>query len=85
MHAFIMDYCFYALGMNKVVNSFMEGNTKVLKLQTILRYRPVGVFREHVRKYGRWHDVHVFEMLKREWETHPRPFPREVTLAAYEP
>lgn len=84
MHAFIMDYAFYALDMNKVVNSFMQGNTKVLKLQTILRYRCVGLYREHVFKYGCWHDVHVYEMLRREWETHPHPFSREVTLAAYE-
>lgn len=84
MHAFIMDYAFYRLGMNKVVNSFMEGNTKVLKLQTILHYRPVGVYHEHVFKYGRWHDVHVYEMFERDWASHPHPFPREVTLAAYE-
>ncbi len=84
MHAYIMDYCFHALGMHKVVNQFMAGNTKVLKLQTILHYRPVGVHREHVFKYGAWHDVHVFEMLAREWETHPHPFPRAATLAAFE-
>lgn len=84
MHAFILDYAFYRLGMNKVVNSFMAGNAKVLKLQSILHYRPVGVYREHVFKYGAWHDVHVYEMLEREWATHPHPFPRETTLAAYE-
>lgn len=84
MHCFIMDYCFYRLGMNKVVNSFMAGNIKVLKLQAVLHYRLVGVYREHVFKYGIWHDVHVFEMFRRDWETHPHPFPREQTLAAYE-
>ncbi|SMH41640.1 GNAT family N-acetyltransferase [Azospirillum agricola] len=83
MHAFILDYAFYRLGMNKVVNSFMAGNSKVLKLQSILRYRPVGVYREHVFKYGAWHDVHVFEMMEREWATHPHPFPRDATLGAY--
>lgn len=83
MHNFIMDYAFYRLGMNKVVNSFMAGNARVLKLQTILHYRPVGVYREHVFKHGEWHDVHVFEMMEREWATHPHPFPRDVTLDAY--
>lgn len=84
MHAFILNYAFYRLGMHKVVNSFMAGNIKVLKLQSILHYRPVGVHHEHVFKYGKWHDVHVFEMLEREWATHPHPFPRDVTLAAYQ-
>ncbi|WP_029010447.1 GNAT family N-acetyltransferase [Azospirillum halopraeferens] len=84
MHAFIMDYAFYRLGMNKVVNSFMAGNSRVLRLQTVLHYRPVGVYREHIFKYGQWHDVHVFEMFERDWARHPHPFPRDVTLGAYE-
>lgn len=85
MHAFIMDYCFHTLGMHKVVNSFMEGNEKVLKLQSILHYRLVGIYKDHVYKYGRWHNVHVYEMLSEEWEKHPHPFPRDITLAAYDP
>lgn len=83
MHCFIMDYCFDVLGMNKVVNLFMAGNDRVIRVQEILHYRPVGVYREHVFKYGTWHDVLVYELLKREWETHPRPFPPSVTLAAF--
>lgn len=84
-HAFIMDYCFEMLGLHKVVNSFMAGNTKVLKLQRLLHYRPVGVHRDHVFKDGRWHDVHVYEMLASDWAAHPHLFPSTVTLASYDP
>lgn len=83
LHAFIMDYAFERLGMNKVVNFFMAGNDNVIRIQSVLKCRPVGVLKEHVFKYGRFHDVHVFETLKSEWETHPRAFPKTRTLAAF--
>lgn len=84
LSSFIMDYCFYALGMNKIVNHFMEGNEKVIKIQRILKCREVGLLKEHIFKYGRYHDVHVFELLKCEWEAHPHPFSRDHTLAAFD-
>lgn len=84
LHNFIMDYCFYGLGMNKLVNYFMEGNDTVIRIQRVLKAREVGVLKEHVWKHGRFHDVHVFETLRSDWETHPRLFPREVTLAAFD-
>lgn len=84
LYPFILDYCFYRLGMEKLVNSFMEGNDGVIRIQCRLGFREVGVLRRHIRKYDRWHDVFLFELLREEWETRPRPFPREQTLAAFE-
>lgn len=84
LHAFIMDYGFHVLGMNKIVNHFMAGNDNVIRIQSVLKCREVGVLREHVFKYGRFHDVYVFETLKRDWETHPHAFSRDVTLAAFD-
>ncbi|WP_448206554.1 GNAT family N-acetyltransferase [Azospirillum sp. sgz302134] len=83
LHPFIMDYCFYGLGMNKIVNYFMEGNDGVIRIQRLLKAHEVGVLRQHVFKYGRFHDVFVFETLRSEWESHPHLFPRETTLAAF--
>ncbi|QCO16645.1 GNAT family N-acetyltransferase (plasmid) [Azospirillum brasilense] len=83
LHNFIMDYCYYGMGMNKIVNYFMEGNDTVIRIQRVLKIREVGVLRQHVHKYGRFHDVYVFETLRSEWEGHIRLFPRETTLAAF--
>ena len=83
LHSFIMDYCFYILEMNKIVNYFMEGNDNVIKIQRLLRCREVGILKEHVFKYGRFHDVLVFELCKAEWESRKRIFPHERTLAAF--
>jgi len=83
LHSFIMDYCFYGLEMNKLVNYFMEGNDGVIRIQRIVKSREVGVLRQHVFKGGRFHDVFIFETLRSDWETHPHLFPRETTLAAF--
>jgi RimJ/RimL family protein N-acetyltransferase len=85
LHAYIMDYCFDVLGMHKVVNEFMAGNDKVVKIQRVLRFREVGTYRDHVLKNGAWHDVHVFEQTREEWAQCPRAVPRDRTIAAFEP
>lgn len=85
IYPFIMDYCFFTLGMNKLVNYFMAGNENVIRIQRTLRMHEVGVLRQHVFKDGRYHDVHIFEFLREDWEKHRSPFPREVTLAAFAP
>lgn len=84
LYPFILDYCFHRLEMHKLVNTFLEGNDKVIRIQRALKFHEVGTFRRHIFKYGRWHDVTVFEMLREEWEARPRLFPVEHTLAAFE-
>ncbi|HRJ60941.1 MAG TPA: GNAT family N-acetyltransferase [Azospirillaceae bacterium] len=83
LHAFIHDYAYYVLGMHKVVEYFLAGNDNVVKIQRILKLREVGLLKEHVWKDGRFHDVHVFELLESDWRTHPRPFTLAQTLAAF--
>lgn len=83
LSTFILDYCFYGLGMNKIVNSFLAGNDGVIHIQRLLKFREVGVLREHIFKYGRFHDVTLFEMTRAEWESRRHPFTREHTLAAF--
>lgn len=83
LHAFIQDYAFYVLGMHKIFNYFMAGNDNVIKIQRILKCREVGVLKDHVFKYGVFHDVYVFELLETEWRNHPRAFTREQTMSAF--
>lgn len=83
LHAFIMDYAYYVLGMHKIVNYFMAGNDNVIKIQRILKCHEVGVLKDHVFKYGAFHDVYVFETLESDWRNHARAFTRAQTLAAF--
>ena len=82
---FIFDYCFHVLDMNKLVNTFMEGNDRLIRIQTLVGFREVGILKQHVWKYGRWHDVHLLELLRETYETRPRIYLLEHTLAAFGP
>ncbi|CAK0775748.1 RimJ/RimL family protein N-acetyltransferase [Azospirillaceae bacterium] len=84
LHWFIMDYAFFGMGMNKVISQVMDCNTRMAKSLRLLKEREVGIYRRHIRKADGYHDVHVFELMREEWETHPRLFPLEQTLGAFE-
>ena len=81
---FVLDYAFYKLGMNKLVYYVMDGNGNFIKSFAKMKVRSVGVLRDHVFKYGRFHDVHIFERSRAEWEGARHLFSRETTLAAFE-
>jgi RimJ/RimL family protein N-acetyltransferase len=82
---FILDYAFYRLGLHKVWYQIMAGNENLLRAKPLLGMRSVGVLRQHIYKYGEFHDVHQFEITEPEWRGQRRLFPREKTLAAFPP
>lgn len=76
LHTSILDYVFYRLKLHKIINSFMDANKRMIRIQQILKYNYIGRFRDHILKNGTFHDVHYFEMTRNEWEesglrTHP--------------
>jgi len=80
---FIFDYCFFVLDMNKLVNQFMDGNERLIKLQKMIGFREVGVLKRHIWKYGEWHDVCLLELHRADHEARSRLFPLERSLAAF--
>ena len=84
-HSFVLDYAFYRLRMHKVWYAIMAGNENFIKAKPMHRVRSVGVMRDHIFKYGQFHDVHLFEIAEPEWASQPRIFPRDKTLAAFPP
>lgn len=64
----IVNYVFERLNFHKIYGEVMEGNDNVLKLHDFHGYRKVGVYQGHVLKYGRFHNIHVFELLRSRWE-----------------
>ncbi|WP_372872413.1 UDP-4-amino-4,6-dideoxy-N-acetyl-beta-L-altrosamine N-acetyltransferase [Shewanella sp.] len=83
MHTYICNYVFHRLGMNKIVNLVMNANEKVVKLQLLHKTRLVGVFKQHIFKYGEFHDVHVFEQLKEDWILQKQHYSLEHIAAAF--
>ncbi|MBJ7416690.1 MAG: GNAT family N-acetyltransferase [Niveispirillum sp.] len=63
----MLNHCFHTLGLRKLVNQVFSSNERVLKGQTMLGYRHVGVLRDHALKNGEPRDVHLFEMRAADW------------------
>ncbi|MCL1036430.1 UDP-4-amino-4,6-dideoxy-N-acetyl-beta-L-altrosamine N-acetyltransferase [Shewanella submarina] len=83
LHTYICNYVFHCLNLNKIVNYVMNANAKVLKIQMLHKTRLVGLLKEHILKNGEFHDVHVFEQLKSDWQSQKQHFSLEHIKAAY--
>lgn len=70
----ILNHVFHTLALRKVVNQIMADNDRVVRGQTLLGYRHVGVLRAQALKDGQAHDVHIFEMLADDWARTRRRF-----------
>jgi UDP-4-amino-4,6-dideoxy-N-acetyl-beta-L-altrosamine N-acetyltransferase len=64
----IVNHVFAELGFRKIWGEVLGGNTNIIKLHDLLGYRPVGVLREHVLKSDGRHDLHLYELMREEWE-----------------
>ncbi|MFD2671970.1 UDP-4-amino-4,6-dideoxy-N-acetyl-beta-L-altrosamine N-acetyltransferase [Marinicrinis sediminis] len=65
---YVYNYAFHQLQMKKVMGEVMEGNENVRKIHLLQGCREVGILRDHIYKYGNYHDVYVFEMLDTQWK-----------------
>lgn len=65
---YLYYYVFNILGLNKINAEVLEGNENVLKLNLLHGYRQVGVFKGHIYKNNKFHDLHLLELTKEDWE-----------------
>ncbi|WP_427071498.1 UDP-4-amino-4,6-dideoxy-N-acetyl-beta-L-altrosamine N-acetyltransferase [Lysinibacillus fusiformis] len=66
--AYMYNYAFTELGLQKLIGEVMDINEGVQKLHLKQGARTVGVYERHICKNGVWHDVHVFEMTEARWQ-----------------
>jgi UDP-4-amino-4,6-dideoxy-N-acetyl-beta-L-altrosamine N-acetyltransferase len=71
---YVYNHAFQRLGLHKLMGEVMEGNENVRKLHIKQGAREVGVLQEHVWKYGRFHNVYLYEMTKSRWEEKGKKF-----------
>ena len=65
---YLYNYIFNVLQFKKIIAEVMEGNERIMKLHQLHGYRQVGIYKEHIYKYDRYHDVTVLELLDTEWQ-----------------
>ncbi|WP_461255402.1 UDP-4-amino-4,6-dideoxy-N-acetyl-beta-L-altrosamine N-acetyltransferase [Treponema sp. R80B11-R83G3] len=64
-----IDYSFNNLGMEKIYSEVFDGNIKSLAIHKRLLFTEEGFLRLHKIKGGKRIGVHLFGLLKDEWET----------------
>lgn len=65
--AYMYNYAFNELGLEKLNGEVMDINEGVRKLHIKQGAREVGVLERHIVKNDIWHDVYMFEMTKERW------------------
>jgi UDP-4-amino-4,6-dideoxy-N-acetyl-beta-L-altrosamine N-acetyltransferase len=64
---YVYNYAFQRLDFHKLMGEVMEGNESVRQLHLKQGAREVGIMKDHIWKYERFHDVYVYEMTKSDW------------------
>lgn len=64
---YLYNYAFDVLKLNKLTGEVMEGNENIRKIHKLHGCREIGVLKQHIYKYNRYHDVYLFEMVHCDW------------------
>ena len=67
LHYSMNEFAFELLGVNKISFEIMSNNKAVMALNRRFGAHEDGVMREEVFKYGEYLDLHLFSILKNEW------------------
>ena len=62
------DYIFYKLGLNKFYSYVMTDNRQLVKLARLTGCDVEGVLKQHILKYGKFHDVAITAMTRATWD-----------------
>lgn len=76
--AYMYNYAFYELGLEKLMGEVMAENEAVRALHIKQGAREVGYYEKHILKNEQWHDVYVFEMTKESWQEKGKKFQKYV-------
>lgn len=66
--AYMYNYAFNELGLQKLNGEVMDINEGVRKLHSKQGAREVGMLECHILKNDVWHDIYLFEMTKSRWQ-----------------
>jgi len=79
VHAYLYNFAFFELGLNKLSAEVMEGNEGIMKIHLHHGFKQVGMYQKHIFKYDRYHDVYYFELLAETWKEEYTRFHRYTT------
>lgn len=68
IHPYLYNFAFFELGLNKLYAEVMSGNDGMMKMHRYYGFTHAAKFKEHISKYGQFHDVEYFELLSSTWK-----------------
>ena len=66
---YLFNYVFHQMGCSKICAEIMEGNENAIKLNEMFGFKLVARHENHIHKYGKDHDVFVYELLDSTWSS----------------
>jgi RimJ/RimL family protein N-acetyltransferase len=63
-----LGFAFDELNLHRVQLTVFSYNQVAIALYEKLGFSREGVYREHLRRDGTWHDMYLYGLLRREWE-----------------
>jgi len=76
IHPYLYNFAFFELGLNKLYAEVMDGNDGMMKMHQFYGFTHAATFKQHIYKYGRYHDVQYFELLASIWKGKCKKFHR---------
>jgi len=64
----IINYAFYQLNLNCINSENLEYNTVTEHIKKKLGFIKEGILRERVFRNGKYHNTHIWSLLKKDWE-----------------
>lgn len=64
---YLYNYVFKEMKFRKIYGEVMAENKNILQIHKMHGYRQVGIYRDHIFKNGRFHDVILIELLSESW------------------
>lgn len=64
----LINYCFYNLNLNKIMIRCAPGNKASIGIPERLKFRKEGLLREDTILNGKFEDLILFSMLRKEWD-----------------
>ncbi|PYF98340.1 Protein N-acetyltransferase, RimJ/RimL family [Georgenia satyanarayanai] len=64
----MLDFGFGELNLNKITGQYLTSNVRVRHMNLKLGFEDEGVLRDEVFRGGRYHDIGIMSVLRRNWE-----------------
>jgi UDP-4-amino-4,6-dideoxy-N-acetyl-beta-L-altrosamine N-acetyltransferase len=63
----MLDYAFNQINLHRVYLSVMSFNARAIRAYEKVGFKREGIFREHVFRNGKYHDLYYMGVLENEW------------------